>query len=251
MIISEFLRGGAPENNAPVRVLANSLNNKIFLRTAFTLAEVLITLGIIGIVAAMTLPSLIGNYQKKVTVNKLKKAYTILNQAFKRSQIDNGDYQYWAKGVDMGIDAYYKLYWHPYFQITTVCDNYQKCGYKEERPWLGANNEKLTALFSHKYYRIPFLTSDGILYSFSIASGNANNSFQVVWVDINGPKNPNQYGIDVFLFAPTEGNVIMPYCYNSSESSINKECSKNGTGDCCAARIMADGWEIKGDYPWK
>ena len=116
---------------------------------------------------------------------------------------------------------------------------------------MGANNEKLTALFSHKYYRIPFLTSDGILYSFSIASGNANNSFQVVWVDINGPKNPNQYGIDVFLFAPTEGNVIMPYCYNSSESSINKECSKNGTGECCAARIMADGWEIKGDYPWK
>lgn len=66
MIISEFIRGGAPENNAPVRVLANSLNNKIFLRTAFTLAEVLITLGIIGIVAAMTLPSLIGNYQKKL-----------------------------------------------------------------------------------------------------------------------------------------------------------------------------------------
>ena len=53
------------------------------------------------------------------------------------------------------------------------------------------------------------------------------------------------------LDKPTEGNVIMPYCYNSSESSINKECSKNVTGECCAARIMADGWEIKGDYPWK
>ena len=39
----------------------------------FTLAEVLITLGIIGVVAALTLPSLVTNYQKQVTVNKLKK----------------------------------------------------------------------------------------------------------------------------------------------------------------------------------
>ena len=41
-------------------------------RVAFTLAEVLITLGIIGIVAAMTIPTLIVNYQKKQTVSKLK-----------------------------------------------------------------------------------------------------------------------------------------------------------------------------------
>ena len=44
------------------------------MQIAFTLSEVLITLGIIGIVAAMTLPALIGNYQKHVTVNKLKKS---------------------------------------------------------------------------------------------------------------------------------------------------------------------------------
>ena len=45
------------------------------MKKAFTLAEVLITLGIIGIVAAMTLPTLIGKYQKKQTVTQLKKAY--------------------------------------------------------------------------------------------------------------------------------------------------------------------------------
>lgn len=41
-------------------------------KAAFTLAEVLITLGIIGVVAAMTMPSLIQNYQEKATVTKLK-----------------------------------------------------------------------------------------------------------------------------------------------------------------------------------
>ena len=40
--------------------------------SAFTLAEVLITLGIIGVVAALTLPSLVGNYKRKVTANKVK-----------------------------------------------------------------------------------------------------------------------------------------------------------------------------------
>ena len=50
------------------------------MKKAFTLAEVLITLGIIGIVAAMTLPTLIGKYQKKQTVTQLKKSYTEISQ---------------------------------------------------------------------------------------------------------------------------------------------------------------------------
>ena len=49
------------------------------MKKAFTLAEVLITLGIIGIVAAMTLPVVIGNYQKKVTAAKVKKFWNLGN----------------------------------------------------------------------------------------------------------------------------------------------------------------------------
>ena len=51
-------------------------------KTGFTLAEVLITLGIIGVVAAMTLPALIQKQQEKATVVRLKKAYSILSQAY-------------------------------------------------------------------------------------------------------------------------------------------------------------------------
>ena len=50
-------------------------------RAAFTLAEVLITLGIIGFVAAMTMPVLINNYQKHALKNQFKVAYSLLNQA--------------------------------------------------------------------------------------------------------------------------------------------------------------------------
>lgn len=48
---------------------------------AFTLAEVLITMGIIGIVAALTIPALIANYQKQVTVDRLKKSFSVISNA--------------------------------------------------------------------------------------------------------------------------------------------------------------------------
>ena len=51
---------------------------------AFTLAEVLIVLGIIGVISAMTLPTLISNYQKQVLVNQLRKSHSLLSQAFER-----------------------------------------------------------------------------------------------------------------------------------------------------------------------
>lgn len=59
-------------------------------KNAFTLAEVLVTLGIIGIVAAMTMPALIANHQKKATAVKLARFYTIMSQAVLRWQSDDG-----------------------------------------------------------------------------------------------------------------------------------------------------------------
>ena len=58
---------------------------------AFTLAEVLITLGIIGTVAAMTLPSLITRNQNKALEAGLKKNYSIIQQAFEMYQAEHGE----------------------------------------------------------------------------------------------------------------------------------------------------------------
>lgn len=59
-------------------------------KKAFTLAEVLITLGIIGVVAAITIPGLITKYQKLATVVKLKKVYSQLNQVMLSINDDPG-----------------------------------------------------------------------------------------------------------------------------------------------------------------
>ena len=72
--------GGAPENNAPVRVKEKFLG--------FTLAEVLITLGIIGIVAAMTIPGLIKNYQERQFKTAYKKVYSEISQVFQEALLN-------------------------------------------------------------------------------------------------------------------------------------------------------------------
>ena len=60
------------------------------IKFAFTLAEVLITLGIIGVVAAMTIPTLMQKYYEKQTVAKLKETYSILSQALKSASQEEG-----------------------------------------------------------------------------------------------------------------------------------------------------------------
>ena len=74
------------------------------MKKGFTLSEVLITLGIIGIVAAMTIPTLITNYQKKTTATRVKKAYAELLQAIKLSENDNDSMESWTVGNDVSIE---------------------------------------------------------------------------------------------------------------------------------------------------
>lgn len=228
--------------------VARCSNDKKF---AFTLAEVLITLGIIGVVAAMTLPVLIGNYQKKATVAKLQKAYTILNQALKQSELDNGDYQYWDSTDSMMPLDYVQKYWQPYFKETKLCKTSSECGYDNISPWLYMNREKCPYAVAREDLRIGILTSDGILYSISIREGDKGSyaANKIVIVDINGPVRPNVVGKDVFAFDRTE-NGIKPRYYTLSGSSVDSDCSKNGSGFACTAKIMKDGWQIKSDYPW-
>ena len=65
------------------------------MKRAFTLAEVLITLGIIGVVAALTIPTLISNHRANVTMQKLKKFYSSMSQAQLMAINDYGEVQNW------------------------------------------------------------------------------------------------------------------------------------------------------------
>lgn len=85
------------------------------MKKSFTLAEVLITLGIIGIVAAMTFPALLKHHRKTVIETSLKKFYTIMNQAILQSTIKNGETKYWEFPAENSPEST-KVFWDRYFK---------------------------------------------------------------------------------------------------------------------------------------
>ena len=75
--------------------LINLFSYSLHKKAAFTLAEVLITLGIIGVVAALTMPVLIQNHRNTVVETRLKKFYSAINQAVTMAENDYGEKNYW------------------------------------------------------------------------------------------------------------------------------------------------------------
>ena len=97
------------------------------MKKAFTLSEVLITLGIIGVVAAITIPSLITKYQKKVIETTLKEDYSIMAQVNRMMIANEVDFDMSAAdGNDAAIQAWFKENMLPYMHVSSVCYNGKK-----------------------------------------------------------------------------------------------------------------------------
>ena len=222
-----------------------------FQKAAFTLAEVLITLGIIGVVAAMTIPALMTHFQQEQTVIKLKKAISVINQAYRLSYDDVGEPE---NSFTIGADEYFKTYWAPYIKVLHYCNTYKDCGYKSNYPWKRYNGSSVGAGLIAKTARTTFYSMDGILYVIFTAGGTdsgliVNND---IYVDINGGAGPNQMGRDLFIFTRVQedGGGVRPYGYERNDANINRDCSKTGSGGFCAEKIRRAGWKIEKDYPW-
>ena len=219
--------------------------------TAFTMAEVLITLGIIGIIAALTIPGVIEGYKKKETVAKLQKAYTLLNQALKLSEAKYEEYEYWESGANFATaEDYLKMYWTPHFKVAAYCYTPEKCGYKSNTPYKNSNGRANGTVFYRNNYRLPFVTVDGTVYTISIRGASDGSPLEILWVDLNSSNDPNQYGKDVFFFERVAKKGILPYGWDKTDEEISRDCSHTNVGYYCAAKIMRDGWKIKDDYPW-
>ena len=223
-------------------------------RNAFTLAEVLITLGIIGIVAAMTLPAILAKTEKQETVAKLKKVYSVLSQGIKLSEAENGLISEWPTGAAItDVNAYFDKYWRPYYKNPKICSTAITCGYSNKNAWINLNGDRTGWSVSTDESRVLFMLSDGTLIfnPRNTTDINGNNVYvNLFYVDLNGPKNPNVVGKDVFIFTLADKKLLRPYGYNKKYEDLN--CSKQSSGNenDCTAKIIADGWEIKDDYPW-
>ncbi len=225
---------------------------------AFTLAEVLITLGVIGIVAAMTIPTIAAKIDHVQKISLLKKSHSAINQSVKLASDDYGDFNSWDNTLP--TMEFLTKYIAPYMKITLYCTNYKVCNYPNSRPWSRYNgNDNYTGF--NDFSRIPFFSIDGILYSISLNGGPTDLDTEVeydynyigrnaIFVDVNGPNLPNRFGNDVFVLSRNNDGSIMPLGYQLSNELINKDCSKNGKCLYCAEKLRRNGWKSTNDYPW-
>ncbi len=195
---------------------------------AFTLAETLITLGIIGVVAAITIPNLITNYKAKQLRSQFLRAYSLTQQAFKLMEEDD---------VSLDPSTYttqnFSGAFRRYFTGSMQCHG------RHEKPCYHMNEN---ASDTYKTYNkaanfASYLFDDG---QFALADGtlflieNPSSSTDIfITVDINGTANkPNRAGYDLFTFQFTDGKLNTmgskgtryigePYCNENSTSKLN------------------------------
>ncbi len=214
--------------------------HKIFTsKSAFTLAEVLLTMTIVGVVAAMTIPTLHYNRVKKEYTAKLKNFYSRMENSILDMEMDKGSFR------DMKLPADYNAGYTWYMENI---DSYMGHQYVTESD----------PVFKHPavYFK------DGSKLIFSHVGGCLDVNY-----DVNGDKSPNSQGYDIhrFLYCFTDANrnawfgnkEIFFGTYGSGlkdagtkrEDMINT--CKTGSKSYCTRLLQNDQWEFKGDYPLK
>ena len=231
-------------------------------RLGFTLAEVLITLGIIGVVAALTIPTLISNYQKQVWINQLKKTYSVLNEGYKQIMYNEGCTDMKCTGF---MDSDSTLYF----------DN-QEAKNKFVNTFKLSNVNNSSILDYEVKKTSGFCNSDNVIFSSCITAGGDDSILGttadgtiivigrsivggLVFVDTNGSRGPNEFGRDIFVFVYTD-KIIAPYFSRAHmdllssfgtitiseeerKQGVEQNCNENSRMTC-AEKIIMDGWQM-------
>lgn len=206
---------------------------------AFTLAEVLITLAIIGVVAAITIPTLMSYNRKSVVETRLKAFYSDFNQAIKLSEIDNGNKEGWD---DLGTTTSDVLNWY----------NKYLASYLKTVDIDSATDSSHLILYFSNGSALRF-NNNGWSFAPEAKNINLNNDY---------------FGTKLFSFAfwPGVNNASMIHHYKKGlepykwgwdgtrsdlKSNASYGCSESGSTirAYCSALIQINGWKIPDDYP--
>ncbi len=226
-------------------------------KSAFTLAEVLITLAIIGVVAAMTIPTLIQNYRKKVIENKLVKVYSLMNQAIKLSTIENGETSTWKTfGISPNGTATYEdlLKWYEtYLAEYLKVEKVKKIFISDEGDCLALYLLDGTVLTFPPYiYDVRYYFDPKIIGTDSEQMGK--NMFFFRFQPTLFKEMENR---DEFKYVTNPGFATYAYGWDGTiegakHSAVGNGCydSKSEGGALCTKLIELNGWKIPEDYPF-
>jgi len=228
-------------------------------RAAFTLAEVLITLGVIGIIAAMTIPALISANNKRITETRLKRFYSTFNQAIRLSTIDNGEVEGWTEFWDATKRKYGKdgiLEDHT-DAITSSFDKYLL-------PYMKVMYKKNVKV-NNAVYNL-YVLADGSAFSFWSGTGACDINFYPANAEKclehseDNTKN-NSICSFGFIFYPISNDAAYKYHYkqglepykfgwDGTREGLYKHCAP-GYSAFCTEIIKQNGWKIPADFPKK
>ena len=210
-------------------------------KAGFTLAEVLITLGIIGIVAAMTIPNLIQKNYEHQTVAKLKETHSILSQAIRMASEEYGEPSGWdifGASEENAIKFMNNI--KPFIKITTDCGTYDEEGKCMTKGPIYQMNQK--TIWSNSYAKArgyyKFCLMNGSCLWFRTARQNeyvdSKGYIGTFFIDTNGSKQPNAFGWDVFTFN-IQNDVLIPEGCDKNFNDYKISCkNKNSVGNGCA-----------------
>ena len=213
----------------------------------FTLAEVLITIGVIGVVAAMTIPTLIQSYRNRIVETRLQKVYSIMNQAIQRAEADYGAKELW----DYADPDFWDKYFAPYIKVlkTETVEN----GSTYNIIYFPDGSIIAKKIDGSEYFYYP----NG--KNFNIKSLNETKKINTGITLFTFRFNPTtEFTNKVNEKNPHYRKGFMPYAYhwNGTVADLKEgfyPCKENGnrTPNFCTMYIMQNGWKIPKDYPFK
>ena len=222
---------------------------------AFTLAEVLVTLGIIGVVSAMTVPTLMQNYQRQSYVTQLHKVYNEMSQVFQQMMTDRNALNLKETGLLNTTEQATETFKN-YFKVVQDCGkNFSPCFASEYRSTTGSSIKPAEA----NWWSSSFVLADGAAIGLhgliDYSAGNVSYPYGYMYVDINGAKGPNIVGRDFFLFYyfndGTLDDVVTPECKTAEICSstlevqrVNYSCVGQTWPAGCFGRILNDNWQM-------
>ena len=200
------------------------------IKQAFTLAEVLITLVIIGVIAAMTIPTLINKTNNQEYVSRLKKTYSTLSQIMSRYIAEEGTPKAsvggWATDAATVTEKFKK-----YLNGAEECESGQRCFDNIMNGLTGKNLSLSDGAFVNIYDVNPACN-----WGQAVDGADAmGTTCGYIHIDVNGHKGPNKWGRDGFRFYFTEKGLFPTGCeYNSSN------CLANGGGMACTCVALKE-----------
>lgn len=202
--------------------------------SGFTLAEVLVTLGIIGVVAAMTIPTLMQNYQRQSYVTQLKKVYNEIGQAVERYAADNNVVSLTESRL-RGNSAEVNRFVTTYFKVVKNCHG-------SYTPCFTENYDKIEGTpFTFKGHSCMFTGTLASGAAICMDSGAAETGQALtIKVDINGPQGPNVSGRDLFSIDVAPNGLV----YDSTWKEDGSSFSLSPNGPMPIGKIIADGWQM-------